>query len=822
MFEHAAQTPLVTVTAGPGYGKTNEAACFAQNTDGRLIWIHINRLDDITDHFWRSLTNAAQDEFPILARKLSASGFPDTAIKFNSFLREFAAEIYNGPRLIFVVDDFGRLKNGEILSFFERIIEAQLENFCLMLITSAKTDIGLAGLRHGGLFQITADDLKFTLPETKLFFVMSGLGLSEDELREMNKRADGWPMALYMFAQRFDPNRIYEPGQTNIDIINALFERDFFSNYSEDIQRTLVKLSMVQSFSSKLVRMLGASNPAETEDAVAANIFVAFDSSSHLYTFQNMYRAFLVAKQEALDEGEKRELWSAAGDVFFETGHELEAIDCFEKCARHDQLFQSIAKYYKNNVAYSRERANFLLEKLDALPKDFVHENPLADFIRATMLVNNLELEAATEILCALTQRISGSDDLDSRVLRGEAYWMMGGIHMLRCDPDYVRYFKMSYECFPDGSPAKSAYLHVGNVDSFNICDNQPGALERMERAIHEAIPYFSKIAHGGGSGFEHLFSSEASYFTFDFNAVKQHAHKAIYAAMEASQHDILCNAHIILSRAAIMQGDYKQCKEHVEFVRDYINEREIVPLYEMRDCAMAGLYVAVGDFSRMERWLTTPDTRDMNRPPFVGCRDKIIQAEYLIGSEKYYEALAFLDHYEKMYQRQGRWVNVLKCLVMHSVVHMKTGDMKSAANALCAAYDMSHDNGIITPFVESAGNMRALTDHIRKSGGLGFDPDWLDSINRKSAVFAKRLSLLTSEYSRNVTPAETPEQKLSRREASVLGNLSQGLTREEIANTNNISVNTVKSVITSAYNKLGAINRADAVRIATTLGILK
>jgi LuxR family maltose regulon positive regulatory protein len=54
-----------------------------------------------------------------------------------------------------------------------------------------------------------------------------------------------------------------------------------------------------------------------------------------------------------------------------------------------------------------------------------------------------------------------------------------------------------------------------------------------------------------------------------------------------------------------------------------------------------------------------------------------------------------------------------------------------------------------------------------------------------------------------------------------VLTELSQGLTREEIAGHLSLSVNTVKSVIRSVYNKLGAVNRADAVRIATSLGLL-
>jgi LuxR family maltose regulon positive regulatory protein len=52
----------------------------------------------------------------------------------------------------------------------------------------------------------------------------------------------------------------------------------------------------------------------------------------------------------------------------------------------------------------------------------------------------------------------------------------------------------------------------------------------------------------------------------------------------------------------------------------------------------------------------------------------------------------------------------------------------------------------------------------------------------------------------------------LSRRELEVLTGLSHGMTQEEIASVSSLSVNTVKSVIRSIYNKLGAVNKAGAV----------
>jgi LuxR family maltose regulon positive regulatory protein len=62
----------------------------------------------------------------------------------------------------------------------------------------------------------------------------------------------------------------------------------------------------------------------------------------------------------------------------------------------------------------------------------------------------------------------------------------------------------------------------------------------------------------------------------------------------------------------------------------------------------------------------------------------------------------------------------------------------------------------------------------------------------------------------------------LLRRETAVLRALSQGFTRDDIARREGISLNAVKEIIKNLYHKLGAVNRADAIRIALASGLLK
>jgi DNA-binding NarL/FixJ family response regulator len=66
----------------------------------------------------------------------------------------------------------------------------------------------------------------------------------------------------------------------------------------------------------------------------------------------------------------------------------------------------------------------------------------------------------------------------------------------------------------------------------------------------------------------------------------------------------------------------------------------------------------------------------------------------------------------------------------------------------------------------------------------------------------------------------DAPSAELSAREREVLALIATGATNREIAERLFLSPHTVKEYTSSLYRKLGARNRADAVRIAEQLGI--
>lgn len=182
---------------------------------------------------------------------------------------------------------------------------------------------------------------------------------------------------------------------------------------------------------------------------------------------------------------------------------------------------------------------------------------------------------------------------------------------------------------------------------------------------------------------------------------------------------------------------------------------------------------------------------------------------------------VAYLEQVRPWYITKG-WGDSLVISIMLAIGYLKLGDEELSINTLKETYDLTYENGIITPYIEFASVMRTLIEHVRKSGRTDFDPEWLDSISSKSSTYAKRLSYMVKMHSKqNDSPAANAIERLTNHESDILRSLVQGLTREEIAEEKKIKISTVKSIIRSIYNKLGAMNRADAIRIAMESEIL-
>ena len=937
LFGHASRYPLVTVVAGPGYGKTIAIERFLGHSPRNNMLFGVSPLDSDIPLVWRGFLRCIDGQYPGLAAEAAKRGYPDTAVKRDRFMGLIAEAVESSePPVTFVVDEYSCLQRLGIGRLFEQFVDSGIKNISLMLVSREKVELDITGLRMGCMFQITEKDLAFTPSEVQELYRLRGVEITMPEAEAVWRRTEGWPLAVNLLA-REAPMGVYgargaavlgaddavvagiAPERLNPGAIADLFEREYFIGYDPDIRLMLIQLSEFPFFTldivcaaleillrlrqreaagqreaedqSEAAGQRGAEDqseaegqseaadqseaedqseacPAKAEEAMEAlrdNHFVSYDRDARIYRLHGMYKAFLAEKRFLVGDSFGEKLFFVAGESFASIGRMEEAFKLFLRCGRRDKTLETIYKYFTAHCGAPRELASQFEKELAGMPAEMAEQEPAICLLRAVVRLNNIDVDGAQSLLAELmakAERLASQDfgngaggyavagsilpvRLDA--LLAEVNCLLGIVHVIRNDEAFVGYFKRAEEYAACGAPPpalamtrKPAIVLVGNNNIMMMRGSDPGALARMEAAFHEGLDSLNRYVRGEAVGIAHLFSAEAGYNKLDFSAAKRHAYRALYEAVEAGQHEVACNAWVVLLRVAYIQADNDEMTRQLKELRDYVNEQRLErlrPIYVFAECMY---YLRMGDDERMDKWAATYRAELQRTPPILQGRERVVYANYLLHVKRFDEFLAHVDQTEGFFARRGLFLNCLDIHVLCSIYYMLARDEASTVNEFWHAYRLAYGNGIMAAFVICANYGRQLIDIARRAqarqdasgfgagpDGVSFDVEWLDDIHRKASTFTKRITTMLNscgvvgEGLPVLANRRSPSKRLSKREKEVLADLAIGRSRQEIADANSISVNTAKSTITSVYNKLGAVNRADAVRIAASLGIL-
>ena len=814
--------PLTTIIAGPGYSKTHSVQAYVHQNHIAHAWMQLTRLDNIPSRFWSGLVQALTVDLPAMADLFTDVPFPKSLAQVDDFLRSFADNLNDDTPFLLILDNCQQVTNTEVIAFVETLIEARLDNLTLVLISSAALLLNTVTLHSPEhVHMLTGSDLRFTPEETTALFALHDTQLTANMLESIYDQTEGWPLALYLLAlERTLPDRLLYPGFTlELSHIIRLFEKEFYLAYSENVQRMLLMLALFPSFPLELIEALGGIEHLDDLVAVIqSNMFITYDTTTRMYSFQRMYRTFLMQRQFQLPSNDTERFLARAGDWFAKHYFLLDAIECYGRAKQYDSMLEIILSI--PNARMSIGLAQFFQTQLNVLPEAFRAENPIVEYLLSAIVLNNLDLEESLRRFTLLGQLCEArSDNPKFAAVLGETLFTLGSISMLQFSDTLLDYYKRSAALLPEGSMVqKPGQMIVLNAYTLFAADYSQGALQHMESIMKQAAPYIEHIMHGDGHGIEWLFTAEAAYLTNDFHKATESAYQAVFHAREKNQYDIICNAMLILALIELNQGNYTECRLRIEDICTTIDSNRLATLYDLRDYAtgLFSLYMSSPD--NIAPWIL--DNGKPNQAPMNVGRERLILARHMLSQGKHFELIALLTHMENLSQRRGLWTERIYISIYRASCYLKMNDKSKALTALWDAYERTYELGIVLPFIESGNDMRSLV-HLARQSDYPFNPAWLNEINSKANTFAKRLSVMIKEHHAEQRSGKSHPDNLTPQEKRTLLVLAQGMTRSEIASMQHISINTVKSTIRNIYSKLGALNRADAVRIATQRGLL-
>jgi LuxR family maltose regulon positive regulatory protein len=277
--------------------------------------------------------------------------------------------------------------------------------------------------------------------------------------------------------------------------------------------------------------------------------------------------------------------------------------------------------------------------------------------------------------------------------------------------------------------------------------------------------------------------------------------------------------------RLGIHRGDAAGIRDLERQMEAQLENTEYLHRYTIHDIMMGRFYTRLGLTEKIAPWLRQ-EHEEVELNILFGGFDTLVKARCLFIEKDHLSALRTLEEEQARGDLGGFLLGMLEMTVLEAVIRHQLGDREGAFKALGRACDAASSDALDMPFIELGDDMYGLVSAFLKEraegkGGSacgGIPRDWLHTMRRKTSAYAKQRALVAAQYSGPETDASPA---VSGWELEILRSLSQGHTGEEIAGEMKISVSMVKSVIRSLYAKLGAANRAGAIRAASEKGLI-
>lgn len=820
LLDGAFLQPLVVVDAGAGFGKTTAMSQYLANRDYRAVWFSFAALDNLPTRFWEHLTLVFAQHRPALGEKMAALGFPETLQSFGNFLVDMTSELYHDAMtVVFVFDNAHQMTNAAVQAFMANLIAARLENSHIVLIT-----------RDWPIFSqplplvpqmLKSSELRFSAGETAELLAREGLHLDHAASESIRHYVSGWPIALSLVVMSLRRNPSVDFRETALTAtkpgLYSLFEHEIFSQYTPSEQDLLIKLSALDSFPRGLVQAVTGDQARDLEQLLNGNIFISYNADTQRLSFHPMYRDYLRDKLLAVDPAELCETYMRAAEWCRSHGHLYDAASYYGRCGNYEGLWDILQ--HVDMAHHSKAEADFFIEQAGHLPADFRRQHPMTGVMLAAVLVNNLRFTEAENTLDeALRQIEDFPTGTKKERLLGEYYISLGFYTLAMERNGFEKQFKRAAELLPDGSGYWDRKLRILDLGpGLNLQSEAPGELDKSLACFTEGVPYMVTVLHGAGQGLDWLCKGEALFLTGEPKRALEPAYQSLYAAEAAEQYDIAGSALLLLLRAYMSLGNYSKVCEVLGYVRRFEADASARNI-GIWDIIHAWLYAEMEEVEKIALWISTPVLGSF--APISMDRVIVVRMRCLIAAEQYIEALALLAQYDAQEKEKHGIITNIYTSVGRAIACSQLGRAEDAAVALKAAYDLAHGNGIVMPFIEFGTRVRSLLERVQRAGGSNIPDDWMDKVHARTSTYAKHHSTLLRLY-RQEQEGQAKNDVLSPRETELLKNLSQGFTREELAQNMQLSPNTIKSLTKQVFAKLGAVNATHAVHIATATQLI-
>jgi LuxR family transcriptional regulator, maltose regulon positive regulatory protein len=850
LWQRLDQSARVAVVSAPaGSGKTVLLASWINQ--GRLAdraaFVQVLRDERDPQRFWLSVITALRATTAGFRqiRELTPSPDLDDWAVVERLLADLASL---RDQLWLVIDDVHELRSEEARKQLELLVLRASPQLRLIMATRHDVRLGLHRLRlEGGLTEIRAEDLRFSLAEARELFQAGGLELTGSALAGLYERTEGWAAGLRLAALSLaghpDPARFAAEFSGTERTVTEYLLAEVLDRQPPQVRRLMLRTSILDRVNGQLADLLtgGVGGERALQALENANVFiVSIDTARSWFRYHHLFADLLQLELRNTDPGEIPGLHVMAAGWLAANGYAAEAI-------RHAQAAQNWA------LAASLVARHWLGLYLDgrsatvhALMSAFPAGAASADAELAAASAGDELAQgslAAAERYLALAESATASN---AEPQRGSASLLLDVLRLLmveqtgdqRARGTLARRLLADAASLEAAQPGLGAELRALALVSLGDSETWTGYPDQAEAHLGQAVDLARRI------GRPYL-----EFMALIYRGVVELTRQVPLAAGPSKQAIELAERHgwtdepfagfayMTFGSALAWQGKLDEADAWVQRAERTVNaeDRPVVAmgikylrgqleLGRGRPAAAVAAFEAAQPLGRahplvrpLRAWLAIALVRlgQLDRAGQLigsgpeGTRDRgemrIAAAMLCLARADPEGATAALAPLLSGSVQLGWRSWLTEGFLLEAAARDVLGDPPASERALEQALDLAEGDRVLLWFLLYPVP-ELLTNHARRGTG-------------HSHLIAEVLDLLAAGE-RMGAAGHTPEP-LSKSELRVLRYLPTHLSAPEIAGELYVSTNTVKTQMRSLYAKLGAHSRTEAIASARSLGLL-
>ena len=843
------QGKLTLVCAPAGFGKSTLLGAWVQACEHPSAWLSLDEGERDPNQFVAYLTASLRSISADLGEDALALGqarprpSPETVLVH--LINRLAAR---RGRLVLVLDDYqlaGSPEVDAVLAFLLDNMPAQLH----LVITSREVPgIELARLRaQGQLLEIGQDELRFHAEETDLFLNRSmALGLTENQIRALDARTEGWPAGLQMaavsLAGHSDTEKFIQSFTGSHRLVQDYLLEEVLQRQPADVQAFLLRTSVLDRMCPELcdaVMQDEAGHESLRYLDLTKLFVVPLDDERRWYRYHHLFGAML---QQRLRESESVAPLHLRASAWFEAKGMIRQALLHAVAAGDTPRAMQVVQGHGMPL-YFLEDAEPVLQWLQDQPPVFLDAHPplwlmlawsyLATSQHSWIQAPTIGAEAAIELAAGHPAYRSWRGELNAvraweAVARGDAATIAReatlALEWLPQDNPAVRTaahcaLGVAHQFSGDRLAAKHVYGEVlamadacGNRMMAVVASIALGHLQENDNHLHLAARTYGRALqklgdqpHGVACEV-HLGLARIQYEWNDLDAAAMHAEKSsrLAALLECDSGlgaDAL-RAQILLSRAETDAAlTLLTQASNAAQTRNEHGGRLAIASAQVQIMLQTGQVIAAAQLAQAHAL-------------------PLAHAWVLLARGQALQAHECLTAFLEASQTSAPASEVLRALLLKALALDAFDPSEAALAVLEEAMALAEPQGCVRAFVDLGGPMRRLLDKATQGARPRYTAMLLKAMQKQLVAMAPAATNPAKAQEPPSTPRALTEP-LSQRELEVLTLIYKGLSNQEIGQKLFVSLSTVKWHNQNIFDKLDVQRRTEAVAQAHELNLL-